>query len=99
MSFTTELRQLISQLFDAATDKETIAKSAVVSSKIDEIEAEQKASKENYDALLKDYKDVVLHTSFKPLNASDKGADGPTANLDPNQAFEEALKQAMNQKQ
>lgn len=99
MSFTSELRQLISQLFDAAADKETIQKAAVVSSKIDEIEAEQKASKENYDALLKDYKDVVLHTSFKPLNASDKGADGPTASLDPNQAFEETLKQAMNQKQ
>lgn len=99
MSFTSELRQLISQLFDAAADKETIQKAAVVSSKIDEIEAEQKASQENYNNLLKDYKDVVLHTSFKPLNASDKGADGPTANLDPNQAFEEALKQAMNQKQ
>ena len=99
MSFTTELRQLISQLFDAATDKETIAKSAVVSSKIDESEVEQKASKESYDSLLKDYKDVVLHTSFKPLNASDKGADSPTASLDPNKAFEDALKQAMNQKQ
>lgn len=99
MSFTSELRQLISQLFDAAADKETIQKAAVVSSKIDEIEAEQKASQENYNNLLKDYKDVVLHTSFKPLNASDKGADGPTASLDPNQAFEEALKQAMNQKQ
>lgn len=99
MSFTSELRDLISQLFDAAADKETIQKAAVVSSKIDEIEAEQKASQENYNNLLKDYKDVVLHTSFKPLNASDKGADGPTANLDPNQAFEEALKQAMNQKQ
>lgn len=99
MSFTSELRDLISQLFDAAADKETIQKAAVVSSKIDEIEAEQKASQENYNNLLKDYKDVVLHTSFKPLNASDKGADGPTASLDPNQAFEEALKQAMNQKQ
>lgn len=98
MSFTTELRQLISQLFDAATDKETIAKSAVVSSKIDEIEAEQKASKENYDALLKDYKDVVLHTSFKPLNASDKGADGPIAVFNPDTAFEDALKSVMDKK-
>lgn len=98
MSFTSELRDLMSQLFGAATDRETIEKAAVVSSKIDEIEAEQKASQENYNNLLKDYKDVVLHTSFKPLNASDKGADSPIAVFNPDTAFEDALKSVMDKK-
>lgn len=96
MSKTAELRNMISQLFEAATDKETISKVGAVSSKIDEIEAEQTASQESYQSLLKDYKDVVIHSSFKPLNNSDKGADGPITSFDPNEAFEAALKSVMN---
>lgn len=91
MSKTEELRAIISQLFDAAADKETIQKAAVVSSKIDEIEAEQKASQDDYNKLLTDYKDVVIHSSFKPLNNSDKGADGPSTGFDANDAFKAAF--------
>lgn len=92
MSKINELRDYISKLFEAATDKNAIEKAAVVSSKIDEIEAEQKASNESYEKLLKDYKDVVLHSSFKPLNSEDKGADGPSAqNFDANKMFEEVI--------
>ena len=64
MSKCEELKNFISQLFETATDKAIIEKTAVVSSKIDEIEAEQKASSEEYNKLLKDYKDVVIHSSF-----------------------------------
>ena len=93
MSKTEELRNYISQLFQASTDKTVIEKAAVVTNKIDEIEAEQKASNESYEKLLKDYKDVVLHSSFKPLNREDKGADGPsTQNFDANKMFEEVIK-------
>lgn len=96
---TAELKALINQLFEKAESKEAIQQAAVISTKIDEIEAEQKAAKDDYDSLLKDYKEVILHTSFKPLNTSDRGADEPTANIDPNKAFDDALKAAMAQKQ
>ena len=49
MSKTEELRQYISQLFQASTDKAVIEKAAVVTNKIDEIEAENKASQESYN--------------------------------------------------
>lgn len=94
-----ELRKHIADLFAAAEDKNIISQAAVVSNKIDELEAEQNREKENYNKLLNDYKDVVLHSSFKPLNNSDTGAAAPISNsFDETKAFEDALKQAMEQK-
>lgn len=98
MSKCEELRNFISQLFEAATDKSIIEKTAVVSSKIDEIEAEQRASSEDYNKLLKDYKDVVIHSSFKPANSADRGADSPITTFNANDAFEAALKSVMDNK-
>lgn len=94
-----ELRKHIADLFAAAEDKNIISQAAVVSNKIDELEAEQNKQKENYNKLLNDYKDVVLHSSFKPLNNSDTGAAAPLSDsFDATKAFEDALKQAMEQK-
>ena len=61
-----QLRQMVAELFAAAEDKTTIQKSAIINEKFNEVEAESTKIKEDYDNLLKDYKDVVLHTSFKP---------------------------------
>lgn len=61
----TELRNLVADLFSAATDKTTIEKSAIFNQKLNELEADKQKSDEDYQTLLKDYKDVVLHTSFK----------------------------------
>lgn len=61
----TELRNLVADLFSAATDKTTIEKSAIFNQKLNELEADKQKSDEEYQTLLKDYKDVVLHTSFK----------------------------------
>ena len=61
----TELRNLVADLFSAATDKTTIEKSAIFNQKLNELEADKQKSEEDYQSLLKDYKDVVLHTSFK----------------------------------
>lgn len=87
-----ELKNYVSQLFDKATEKDVIEKAAVVSSKIDEIEAAQKTAEENYNRLLNDYKDVVLHSSFKPLNDRDTGAYDTTSTWDADQAFKDAFK-------
>ena len=79
-----ELKKYVADLFGAATDKTTIEKSAVVNQKIEEIEAEQKQLSSDYQALLKDYKDVVLHASFKPIDDNTGGIPG---NFDPDAAF------------
>ena len=97
MSKTEELRNYISQLFQASTDKAVIEKAAVVNNKIDELEAENKASKESYDKLLNDYKDVVLHSSFKPVNQADKGADLSSTSFDPAKQLQAALESVLRQ--
>lgn len=97
MSKTEELRNYISQLFQASTDKAVIEKAAVVNNKIDELEAENKASKESYDKLLNDYKDVVLHSSFKPVNQADKGADLSSTSFDPAKQLQAALESVLKE--
>ena len=97
MSKTEELRNYISQLFQASTDKAVIEKAAVVNNKIDELEAENKASQESYDKLLKDYKDVVLHSSFKPVNQTDKGADLSSTSFDPAKQLQAALESVLKE--
>ena len=97
MSKTEELRNYISQLFQASTDKTVIEKAAVVNNKIDELEAENKASKESYDKLLNDYKDVVLHSSFKPVNQADKGADLSSTSFDPAKQLQAALESVLKE--
>lgn len=82
-----ELKQFVAQLFDAATDKTVIEKSAVVSQKIDEIEQEQQTKAKEYQELLKDYKDAVLHTSFKPTPGDNSG--GVPGSFDPDAAFKQ----------
>jgi len=61
----TELRNIVADLFSTATDKTTIEKSAIFNQKLNELEADTKAKEKEYNDLLKDYKDVVLHSSFK----------------------------------
>lgn len=97
MSKLDDLRNYVADLFDKATEKDTIEKAAIVNNKIDEIVEEQKTSEENYNKLLKDYKDVILHSSFKPQQG-ETGAYEPIQAFNPEQAFEEALKSSMVQK-
>lgn len=82
-----ELKQFVAQLFDAATDKTIIEKSAVVSQKIDEIAQEQDQKAKEYQELLRDYKDAVLHTSFKPNPGDNTG--GVPGSFDPEEAFKQ----------
>ena len=94
-----ELREYVSKLFENATEKNIIEQSAVVSSKIDEIASEQKKQEDDYNALLKDYKDVVIHSSFKPLDKSDTGAKLPSAGYQSlDNIFDDAIKHAMEAK-
>lgn len=74
MSKTEELRQFVAKLFEQAEDKAIIEQVGAVTSKINEIEQEQSAQQEKYSSLLNDYKDVVMHQSFKP-NKGETGAE------------------------
>lgn len=78
----TELREHVAKLFAAATDKETIQQAAIVNQKIDEAIEERNQMNSDYQSLMKDYKEVVLHSSFKPSvgdNTSQSGSFDPDA--------------------
>ena len=81
-----ELRAHVAKLFAQATDPETIKQSALVDQKIKEAEEEQTKLQGDYQKLLGDYKDVVLHTSFKPNTGETEPGGVPNA-FDPEAAF------------
>ena len=61
-----ELRQLVRQQFDKAETKEQIDTLAQIKNKFDEVSKEQEAIEQQNAELIKSYKDLVQHTSFKP---------------------------------
>lgn len=98
MSKLDDLRNYVAKLFENATDKSVIEQSAVVSSKIDEIVAEQEQQTKNYNELLHDYKEVIVHSSFKPQR-NDVGAENPsTVPFDASKTFEDAINAVMDKK-
>lgn len=89
MTKTEELRNHISKLFEACEDKQTISQLGVIKNTLDEIDAEAKAKDDEYKTLLNDYKDVVLHSSYKPQSNVDQTQG--TAEFDPDQFIAEFL--------
>lgn len=80
-----ELKNYMAELFAAATDKTTIEKAAIVNKKMEEVEQEVVKKDEDYHKLLNDYKEVILHTSFKPGEADNQS--GVPATFDADAAF------------
>jgi len=91
MSKLDELKSIVANLFEAATDKDQISQISAVKSKVDEVALEQEKAANDYKELLKDYKDVVVHSSYTPKTNEVIG-DGPSI-FDANQALEDVLKQ------
>ena len=60
-----QLRQTVAQLFENATEKDEIERLAKVNNSIDEVAAEQAELTEKNAELIKSYKELVKHTSFK----------------------------------
>jgi hypothetical protein len=92
-----ELKNYVADLFSAATDKTTIEKSAIVQQKIEEVEQEQTKLRSDYQELLKDYKDALVHTSFKPKENEDVSGGVPNS-FDPDAAFQKFFIDAANKK-
>lgn len=67
-----ELKALVADAFNKATDKAEIDRNAQILKKFDEVTKEQQDSQKEYTDLLTSYKDVVLHTSVKP-SSTDNG--------------------------
>lgn len=65
MSKLEELRTLVAGLFETATEKEDIERLAKVNSSIEAVETEQKELETKNAELIKSYKELVKHTSFK----------------------------------
>lgn len=66
MSKLQELKSLVSSMFEHSENKSDIENLAKANKYIEEAEAEAKALNDKHLELLKDYKEVVKHTSFKP---------------------------------
>lgn len=86
-----ELRKIVGDLFEKAEDKTVIEQAAIVSNKLDEVQKEQEELIMKNGELLKSYKDLVLHTSFKeaPPAGNNPAASGTVS-------FEEMLNKFIN---
>lgn len=89
-----ELRQLVAESFKEATEKQDIEKLAKINNAIEDVSKEQDELIAKNADLIKSYKDLVQHTSFKAddnVVATDDIA--PVA-----VSFEEALQQFLLKK-
>lgn len=71
MSRLEELRQQVAEMFKDATDKVQIEQLAAINNSIDEVNREQQSLMDKNAELIKSYKDLVQHTSFKDHIAND----------------------------
>lgn len=65
MSKLEQLKATVAALFENATEKSEIERLAKINNSIDEVESEHKALTEKNAELIKSYKELVKHTSFK----------------------------------
>lgn len=86
-----QLKQQVAEAFEAAEDKATIEKLAAINNSIKEAQEELDALTDKNAELIKSYKDLVQHTSFKD---DKKPADTVTGA--PSLSFEEALQEFMS---
>ena len=89
-----QLRNLVSEMFKQAEDKQSIEQLSVINNSINEVQKEQDQLVEKNAELIKSYKDLVQHTSF---NDTAKKPVDQIGGIAP--SFEEALAQFMKNKE
>jgi len=87
-----ELKQLVAEAFENATEKQDIEQLAKINNAIEDVSKEQNDLVAKNAELVKSYKDLVQHTSF----GTDKGATDEIAPT--TLSFEDALKQFLANK-
>lgn len=65
MSKLEQLKATVASLFENATEKSEIERLAKINNSIEEVETEHKALTDKNAELIKSYKELVKHTSFK----------------------------------
>ena len=88
-----ELKQLVAESFQAATEQQDIERLAKINNAIEDVSKEQDALVAKNAELIKSYKDVIAHTSFKVDSNAVTNDVAPTP-----VSFEEALKTFMSNK-
>lgn len=86
-----ELRQLVADSFKEATEKQDIERLAKINNAIEEVSVEQEALVAKNADLIKSYKDLVQHTSFKEDKSVATDDIAPTVI-----SFETALQEFMS---
>lgn len=64
-----QLREAVKKAFEGATDKQLIDTFSNINSLVDGVEKEQEALESKDAELIKSYKDIIAHTSFKPAQS------------------------------
>lgn len=64
-----ELREAVKKAFEGATDKQLIDTFSNINSLVDGVQKEQEALESKDAELIKSYKDIIAHTSFKPAQS------------------------------
>ena len=87
-----KMKEMVAEMFNKAQNKEDIETLSQLSNVCDEVEAEHnKLQTENKD-LMKDYKELIKHTSFKdPNNKPSETIDG-VKELKIDEALAQAIK-------
>jgi len=68
----TQLRNMVASMFENAQEKEQIEKLAQINNAIDEVEHEHEELTTKNGELIKSYKELIKHTSFKEKPDVDK---------------------------
>ena len=64
-----QLKEAVKKAFDGATDKQLIDTFSNINSLVDGVQKEQEALESKDAELIKSYKDIIAHTSFKPVQS------------------------------
>ncbi len=88
-----ELKQLVAESFQAATEQQDIERLAKINNAIEEVSKEQDVLVAKNAELIKSYKDVIAHTSFQVDSSKVTDDVAPTP-----VSFEDALKSFMSKK-
>lgn len=86
-----ELRKLVAEMFEKSTNKEDIEALSAIKTACDGVEAEHNKLQEENKELLKDYKTLITHTSFKDKPGLQETISGTGNTLD------DALQIAINE--
>lgn len=86
-----ELRNLVSEMFSKAEDKSAIEALSVINKAVDDVEAEHNKLIAENKELLKDYKELVVHTSFKDSQNQPQDTISGQVGISIDEALQKAL--------